>query len=100
MGVPAKKTVKPKKSRRTVNVEKGFYFKDGTCIRNLIALADKIDSIDKDEFCSHVNDEKNDFANWIEHVFDEKALADSLRECNCKSRQVINILRFAVKELK
>lgn len=59
--------------------EKRFHFRDGTAARDIGELRAKIESISYDEFYRHVNGEKNDFANWIEHVLRNKELADRLR---------------------
>lgn len=59
--------------------EKQFHFHDGTSVADLEGLKKKIERISYDEFYSHVNDEKNDFANWVEHVLGKKALAEKLR---------------------
>lgn len=59
--------------------EKQFHFQDGDAIKSLKELKEKIESISYDEFYGHVNDEKNDFANWTEDVLQEKELAEKLR---------------------
>jgi hypothetical protein len=59
--------------------EKRFHFGDGTSAKNLSELKTKIETISYDEFYHHVNPEKNDFANWVEHVIEDKELADKLR---------------------
>ncbi len=59
--------------------EKRFHFGDGTAAKDLAELKAKIESISYEEFYRHVNAEKNDFANWTEHVLQKKALADRLR---------------------
>jgi hypothetical protein len=59
--------------------EKRFHFGDGTSAKSLSELKAKIETISYDEFYHHVNSEKNDFANWVEHVIENKELADKLR---------------------
>jgi len=60
--------------------EKQFHFADGTSIGSIDALRDKLESISYQEFYTHVNAEKNDFANWIRHVFKDERLADDLQK--------------------
>ena len=59
--------------------EKRFHFKDGTAAKNLRELKEKIETISYDEFYEHANPEKNDFANWVEHVLNKPELAEKLR---------------------
>ncbi len=59
--------------------ERRFHFQDGTSVQNLEELKGKIESISYDEFYSHVNEEKNDFAAWIEGVLEQAELANKLR---------------------
>ena len=39
----------------------------------------------KETFAHHVNAERNDFANWIEHVVDERKLAQDVRKLTSKT---------------
>jgi hypothetical protein len=59
--------------------EKRFHFRDGAAAQDLAELKAKIESISYDEFYRHVNQEKNDFANWVEHILHKRGLADRLR---------------------
>ncbi len=59
--------------------EKRFHFQDGSDVKDLAELKRKIESLPYHEFYRHVNAEKNDFANWVEHVLRRKDLADRLR---------------------
>ncbi len=60
--------------------EKWFKFEDGDEVKNLEELMKKLERISYESFYNHVNDTKNDFANWAEHVFGEEELAESLRK--------------------
>lgn len=59
---------------------KWFYFKHGRKAKNIEELKEALKSMNDAEFNHHVNDTRNDFANWVEHVFGEKELADKLRK--------------------
>jgi len=59
--------------------ERRFHFQDGSDAKNLAELKRKIETMPYHEFYRHVNAEKNDFANWVEHVIADKALANKLR---------------------
>jgi hypothetical protein len=59
--------------------EEQFHFNDGTSVASLEQLKEKIESISYDEFYGHVNEEKNDFASWVEGVLQQKELASKLQ---------------------
>ena len=60
--------------------EKSFVLKDGTKIKGLRELASILPKLDENTFTHHVNEEKNDFANWIEEVFKNATLADKIKD--------------------
>lgn len=63
--------------------EKYFYVKNGMIIKSLQELPDALRSMDPETFVYHVNEEKNDFYNWIKDVF----------ELSCLARKIKNIKR-------
>lgn len=60
--------------------EQYFYFSDGSSTKSIEELKEKIESLSYEEFYNHVNENKNDFASWVEGVFNEKSLSDKLRK--------------------
>lgn len=67
-------------------------------IKNLRELRHSLYSHGKKFFNLHVNQDENHFANWVEHVFEDKELATSLRNTNSfdKTLKVIdNRIRYA-----
>jgi len=68
------------KTKLKINPEHYFKLKSGSVIKNLSDLNLALKKIDDDEFNHHVNEEKNDFANWIRHVFGNEKLADKLQK--------------------
>lgn len=96
---PVVKKFVPKKSRlKKATPEVSFYLADGRVCTDLEELAQAIDDITDEVFYHHVSDFHNDFANWVEHIFDEKNLAETLRSSKCKDRQVIEIFKVVVKK--
>lgn len=61
-----------------MNPEQQFHFRDGTSIASLDALKEKIETISYNDFYHHVNQSRNDFANWIRYVLKDENLADQL----------------------
>jgi hypothetical protein len=59
--------------------EKRFHFRDGSSVGSLEELREKIETVSYQEFYHHVNADKNDFANWIQHVMNNERLATDLR---------------------
>jgi len=69
--------------------DKWFYFKHGKKASTLEELRDVLEKLEEVEFRHHANNEKNDFANWIEHVFGETKLARDMREVSEREGMII-----------
>ena len=52
------------------------------------------DKIDRKTFKHHVNNKKNDFSDWINHVFNEEKLSDELREIKSIEETKNKILEY------
>ncbi|MFH1053195.1 MAG: helicase HerA-like domain-containing protein [Candidatus Woesearchaeota archaeon] len=63
--------------------------KTGIVVINPQELIDALNTMNDESFMQHVNDKKNDFADWIEPV--NKQVADKLRKAN-KKHMIISIL--------
>jgi hypothetical protein len=64
--------------------EKAFVVRDGTTLHSLKDLYGHLAVIKDEDFRHHVNEQKNDFAAWIEHVHGDRFLAASARRANTK----------------
>lgn len=82
--------------RRHWRVPEGESFKlvNGQELWSLDDLSEAINLIDPDTFMHHVNNEKNDFAAWVEHVFGEMELAQALRDHPTPLRMMVTIEKF------
>jgi len=60
--------------------DKEFHLWGGESIRTVPDLQIALSKMDNKTFHYHVNNHKNDFSNWIEHVFRDKVLAESMRK--------------------
>lgn len=76
--------------------EQYFILPDGRQIKSVEQLALMMDQIKDEDFSFHVNEEKNDFANWIRDVFGKEDLADKLVELKCKKENQIELLKHSV----
>lgn len=80
--------------------EQCFYLEDGRKLKNVYELIDELETMTDDMFRKHVNEFKNDFANWMEHVFDRKTIADEMREIENRLDTQRALLKELVRELK
>lgn len=71
----------PEKMRALVCADGEFCFwtTDGSVLENLEQLETAFGSMDDEVFLHHVTKEKNDFADWVEHVLEDAACAADLR---------------------
>ncbi|MFP4567442.1 MAG: hypothetical protein ACLFN8_00710 [Candidatus Woesearchaeota archaeon] len=63
---------------------KHFNLSNGETISSIRELKEKLKSMSDAVFYHHVNDHRNDFANWVDHVFHNNELANKLREARSK----------------
>ena len=82
-----KRLIKNKK----INPSNYFVLRNGNLIPDLYELIAQLEKMDSKTFRYHVNDKKNDFAQWIEDVFGDKKLANTLRTTKNKD-ETISIL--------
>lgn len=75
-----------------------FYFSGGRKASSLEELKQVLEVLGEDEFRHHVNDQRNDFANWVEGVFGELGLAKNMREVSEKEGLVIILDEFLKKK--
>ncbi|MFT4250292.1 MAG: helix-hairpin-helix domain-containing protein [Candidatus Woesearchaeota archaeon] len=65
---------------KTAPREHVFILHSGEELKDLFDLARALEDIADHVFAHHVNEDRHDFANWVQHVLDEHALAEDLRE--------------------
>jgi hypothetical protein len=70
----------------TAPPEKCFWVHHGPVLRDLRELRDALErQISDGQFAHHVGPERNDFADWVEHVLGEKTCARALRRVHSVS---------------
>lgn len=79
--------------------EHHFIVADGRKLKNIIELADALETMSEEIFRHHVNEFKNDFSAWVKDVFYEHSLADDMSRAKNRLETQIAILRRIVKEL-
>ena len=70
--------------------DKRFHMAGGKVVSSIGELAHAIPSLPEDMFETHVNENENHFADWIEEVFGLQRLADTLRQT--KEKQLITAI--------
>ena len=71
----------------------------GSKMNNLLDLAMTIRHMKDEHFEHHVNEHKNDFANWVKDCVGEEQLANELSKYKTKSSSELLILRHIANEL-
>jgi len=87
VGSKASKKAAPKKAAVQKHVralvcapgEQCFWTSDGKVLENLSHLQMAFGTMGNEVFLHHVTKEKNDFAEWVEHVLEDAACAADLR---------------------
>ena len=79
--------------------EHHFVVADGKKLKNIIDLADALETMTEEVFSFHANEYKNDFSSWVKDIFNEHALAEDLKKAKNKLESQIVILKRLVKEL-
>lgn len=79
--------------------EKHFVVADGKKLKNILELADALETMSGEIFIHHVNDVKNDFSTWVRDVFYDHSLADDIARAKNQLEAQIAVLRRLVKEL-
>ena len=80
-------------------VEHHFVVADGKRLKNIIELADALETMTEEVFMHHANEFRNDFSNWIGGVFKDHSLAEEMKKAKNRLESQIVILRRLVKEL-
>ena len=80
--------------KKEIKPDQYFVFNSGVRVKNLRELAEQLNKINKKTFKHHVNNKKNDFSDWITHVFNEEKLADELREIKSIEETKNKILEY------
>ena len=77
-------------------VEHHFVLKDGQSLKNVQELADALEHMSEDVFRHHVGSMHNDFATWVQDIFDDRAFANDLRRVQNRIETRIKVLQRLV----
>ena len=79
---------------------KYFYVHNGMTLRNLDELAVSLELMDGKIFEYHVNNDKNDFSNWVKEVIKEEDLAKELFDIKSKTASAERIKKYITRVSK
>ena len=82
------------KFSQDVPTEHTFVLNDGRRLKNLNELAVMLQDMNDSVFSHHVNDSKNDFANWVRDIVKEKDMADSISSKRTKKELLATLRNF------
>ncbi|MBN1157326.1 hypothetical protein JXA85_06905 [Candidatus Woesearchaeota archaeon] len=68
-----------------VPAENVFWVQDGRVLKNLEELHMALSEMSDETFQHHVNEEKNDFHNWVRDVINDRMLAKELAKAKDKN---------------
>lgn len=83
---------KGKKLKKDCPPDKVFYVCNGAVLNNIEQMLHELEKMDEGAFKHHVNEDKNDFANWLKDVFKEAELAEKIRKVMNK-HHIVEIIR-------
>lgn len=81
------------------NNEQSFWLSDGQVLNSLLALHEALLLMSDDIFYHHVNDDKNDFAEWVDYVLCDGDCAIELRKADSKDK-VVKVVKKYLKTYK
>ena len=79
--------------------DRHFIVADGRKVKNILELADALETMSEEMFTHHANELKNDFSIWVKDVFYDHSLADDISRARNRLEAQIAVLRRMVKEL-
>jgi hypothetical protein len=74
-----------------------FYLNNGKKLKNISELMESLKDMSQDLFSFHVNEQNNDFANWIRDVFGAKELSRRIRLTRYPSTMLKSIKKYIQK---
>ena len=81
-----------------VKPENNFILNNGFVIKSIPELANVLDELDDNVFYHHVNNERNDFANWIQNCIGDSVLVNRIRKISTKD-ELVDLLNARIEEI-
>ena len=81
-----------------INPQNYFYVCNGAVLKDMSGLLSELKSMDDLTFLYHVNNEKNDFYNWVKEVLKDETLASKINKAK-KKAEMISAVEQRLKNL-
>lgn len=75
-----------------------FWIKDGPILRDLIDLRNVLYEITQEQFDHHVDELKNDFASWVEHVLEDEHTSALIQKAKTAKKMLAAIEKSLPKK--
>jgi len=85
---------------KDVSRDNFFQVSNGTIIRSMLELDEALENMSNETFQYHVNNYKNDLANWIKDTIKDDVLANKLNGIIDKTKTELIVLRRIIEILK
>ncbi|MBN1502346.1 hypothetical protein JW930_02280 [Candidatus Woesearchaeota archaeon] len=85
-------------SIKEIGVDKYFRFQDGQIAKNPVELLHILPNLNPSVFDFHLNQNKNDFANWVEDVFNNHGLGKEMRSVTSKPELIAVLGKYFDKK--
>ena len=89
----------PKWQARVVPSSAAFKFNNGVIVANLWELKQALRVVREDIIAEHVNDKKNDLADWVQNVVKDQELADELRRTTTRWGLIVGLERQMMRTI-
>jgi len=97
-----KKVVSKKRGKKVLIIateDRCFWVNHGPTLKNLLELRDTLLEINENQFKHHVNKVRNDFADWVEGVLQDKKTALRIKKTKTKN-SMLSVVEKALKDYK
>ena len=84
-------------SNHKIDPEHYFVLCNGAVLKNIKELAVILDDLTEEEFTYHVNEEKNDFSNWMRGTLKAENAAEKIAEIKDKKDMQIALFKHMIK---
>ncbi len=78
--------------------EEQFVVADGRKLGSIADLAYALDDMPNDIFNHHVNEEKNDFSNWVRDIFNENKLAEDIAKKKSQMEIQLSVMKHVLNK--
>ena len=97
-GKKKNKAVAVSKKLGDAKPEQYFILITGVPLKNIKELINSFETMNEWVFRHHVNEARNDFANWIKDVFNEKELSEEVKDVRDMHEMQLRMLKYLINK--